>query len=203
MKKPKRGSYWQLTPEGIQPLRGHTPASTLFHSLLPLIPKRMEICMPGHPPPLYFSSHLPSPKMLNPPEQWAHWCWQDVRMQAEELGAALPSALASPSRVSWAFGQLGAFPGELELSLKLWPKRATQKQRLDEHLHTPRQDFTMHSASLPSSTHILLCTFLTYSYFQCPPSWIVSLSTLPGWTPALPGIFCGHKYHWIGSISRI
>lgn len=118
--KPKRGSYWQLTPEGgVQPLQGHIPASTHFHSLLPLIPKRVEICMPGHPP-LYFSSHLPSPKMLNPPEQWAHWCWQDVRIQAEELGAALPSALASPSRVSWAFGQLCAFPGELELSLKLW-----------------------------------------------------------------------------------
>lgn len=41
-------------------------------------------------------------------------------MLAEEPGAALSLSLASPSGVSWAFGQLGAFPGELELSLKPW-----------------------------------------------------------------------------------
>lgn len=41
-------------------------------------------------------------------------------MRAEKLGAELPLALASPSGVSWAFWQLGAFPGESELSLKPW-----------------------------------------------------------------------------------
>lgn len=83
--------------------------------------------MPWAPTPLPLIPS-PSPKMLNPPEQWAHWCWQDVRVLAEELGAELPSVLASPSRVGWAFGQLGAFPGELEPSLKPWSKRAKEEQ---------------------------------------------------------------------------
>lgn len=50
-------------------------------------------------------------------------------MLAEEQGAELPSVLASPSRVGWASGQLGAFPDELEPSLKPWSKRATETGR--------------------------------------------------------------------------
>lgn len=99
--------------------------------------------------------------MLNPPGRWAHWCWQDVKKLAEELGAALSSALASPSGVSWAFGQLGAFPGELELSLKPWPKRVRQTGKLDEHQDSTRYSSTMPSTVLPSGTHILLYTYLS------------------------------------------
>lgn len=70
-------------------------------------------------------------------------------MLAEELGAALSLALASPSGVSWAFGQLGAFPGELELSLKPWPKGVRQKQKLDEHQDNHvRPHNALHSSTL-------------------------------------------------------
>lgn len=82
-------------------------------------------------------------------------------MRAEELGAALSSALASPSGVSWAFGRLGAFPGELELSLKPWPKSKTETGRLHKHQDSTRLDLTMHSTILPSGTHILSCTYLS------------------------------------------
>lgn len=125
MEKHRKGtSHEVLTPEGAQPL-GDT------HSLAPSIPSSLPPSLltpfdskggrfgcPGHP--LYLSAHLPFPQTLSPPEQWAHWCWQDVRVQVEKQEAELQSALASPSGASWACGQLAAFPSESEPSSKLW-----------------------------------------------------------------------------------
>lgn len=72
-------------------------------------------------------------------------------MRAEELGAALSSALSSPSGVSWAFGQLGAFPGELELSLKPWYPLWPQKPLDWEHQQGLVSDAWLLAVSLNES----------------------------------------------------
>lgn len=76
--------------------------------------------MPWAPPSSFQPTSLP-PQMLNPPGQWAHWCWQDVRVQTVGLGAALQSVVASPSAASWAGGRLAAFPDGSEPSAGPWP----------------------------------------------------------------------------------
>jgi hypothetical protein len=123
--------------------------------------------------------------MLNPPGQWAHWCWQDVKKRAEELGAALSSALVSPSGVGWAFGPLGAFPGELELSLKPWPKRARQKQESLMSIKTQPGSAPQRPLQFYPLVPTFSCApiFLRYAYFQCWTTWIASLSAPHGGLP--------------------
>lgn len=147
--------------------------------------------MPWAPTPLPLTPP-PFPKMLNPPGQWSHWCWQDVMMRAEELGAALSSALTSPSGVSWAFGQLGAFPGELELSLKPWPKSMNKQGGSRNTENQPGQTSQcFYNSTLLVHTFFRAPIFLS---FQCWTTWIVSLSappmvdSLPTWYPLWPQI---------------
>lgn len=72
-------------------------------------------------PTLWLSATSLPPQMLNPPGQWAHWCWQDVGVQTVGLGAALQSVVASLSGASWVGGQLAAFPDGSEPSAGPWP----------------------------------------------------------------------------------
>lgn len=121
-------------------------------------------------------------------------------MPAEELGAALSSALSSPSGVSWAFEQLGAFPGELELSLKPWPKRARQKQGGLRSSKT-QADKTPQCTLQFYPRLILLCTSFSALLhlsqtllLPMPANLIISLSappmvdSLPTWYPLWPQI---------------
>lgn len=129
-------------------------------------------------------------------------------MEEEGLGAALPSAVASPSRANWVCGQLSAFPGGSEPSAGLWPAReeaAKKPKTVKVKLHIPlRCHLPAHlfPASRPCTQSRGAALAQILFPFPYPPIWVVDLSA-PPMAGSLPGIFCGHKHYRIRCISWV